>query len=116
MRKTAAAALVSILFLLTAASPPDLKRWRSEASRVTITRDDHGIAHVHGATDADAVFGMIYAQAEDDFYRVEMNYINPMGRLGETECEAAIYQDLRMKLFVDPDSMQAKFASSPPWL
>src|SRR5207249_1274498 len=67
-------------------------------------------------TDADAVFGMIYAQAEDDFNRVETNYINAMGRLAEAEGESAIYQDLRMKLFINPDSLRAQYARSPAWL
>ena len=57
------------------------------ARNVTIVRDDWGIAHVHGKTDADAVFGMIYAQAEDDFNRVETNYVTSLGRLAETEGE-----------------------------
>src|ERR1051325_5742439 len=99
-------ALLPLLLLLTAAAPPDLARWRAEASRVTITRDDWGIAHVHGKTDADAVFGMIYAQAEDDFNRVETNYINSMGRAAETEGESAIWRDLRMKIFIDPSEMK----------
>jgi acyl-homoserine-lactone acylase len=94
----------------------DLARWRREASAVTIVRDDWGIAHVHGKTDADAVFGMIYAQAEDDFNRVETNYLNSIGRLAEAEGEGAIWQDLRMKLFIDPDSMKAKYTASPAWL
>src|SRR5687768_10257820 len=64
---------------------PDLKRWEQRARNVTITRDDWGIAHVYGKTDADAVFGAIYAQAEDDFNRVETNYLNSMGRLAEAE-------------------------------
>src|SRR5881628_29416 len=113
MRKTAAAALVSILFLLTAASPPDLKRWRSEASRVTITRDDWGIAHVHGATDADAVFGMIYAQGEDDFPRIEANYLTALGRTAEAEGEKAIWQDLRARLYVSEPELRADYARSP---
>ena len=71
-------------------------RWERESASVTITRDDWGIAHVSGKTDAGAVFGMIYAQAEDDFNRVETNYINAMGRLAETEGASKIYQDLRM--------------------
>ena len=91
----------------------DVGRWRQEAARVTIVRDDHGIAHIHGHTDADAVFGMLYAQAEDDFNRVETNYLNAMGRLAEAEGEGAIYQDLRMKLFIDPDTMRAQYAASP---
>jgi acyl-homoserine-lactone acylase len=94
----------------------DLARWQREARAVTIVRDDWGIAHVHGKTDADAVFGMIYAQAEDDFNRIETNYLNATGRLAEAEGESAIWQDLRMKLFIDPDSMKAKYAASPAWL
>ena len=57
-------------------------RWAREARAVTITRDDWGIAHVRGKTDADAVFGMIYAQAEDDFNRIETNYLNVDGPAG----------------------------------
>src|SRR5882724_706807 len=94
----------------------DLTRWKHEARAVTITRDDWGIPHVRGKTDADAVFGMIYAQAEDDFNRVETNYLLSTGRLAEAEGERAIWQDLRMKLFIDPDSMRAKYAASPAWL
>jgi acyl-homoserine-lactone acylase len=98
------------------APSPDTARWQRQARAVTITRDDWGIAHVHGKSDADAVFGMAYAQAEDDFNRVETNYINAMGRLAETEGEGAIWQDLRMKLFVDPDTLQQMYAQSPDWL
>src|SRR5262249_45515598 len=73
--------------------------WEREAQNVTIVRDDWGIPHVFGKTDGDAVFGFIYAQAEDDFNRIETNYLNSMGRLAETEGEAEVYRDLRMKLF-----------------
>ncbi len=98
------------------AADDDTARREQHASNVTIIRDDWGIAHIYGKTDADAVFGMIYAQAEDDFNRVETNYLNSMGRLAEAEGESAIYQDLRMKLFIDPDSMRALYARSPEWL
>src|ERR1700679_3609254 len=54
-----------------ATSEDEMTRWKAEAQTVTIVRDDWGIAHIHGPTDASAVFGMIYAQAEDDFNRVE---------------------------------------------
>src|SRR5579864_8884370 len=94
----------------------DVARCEKEAQNVTIIRDDWGIAHVYGKTDADAVFGMEYAQAEDDFNRVETNYINAMGRLAEAEGESRIYQDLRMKLFINPDAMKQQYAESPEWL
>ncbi len=85
----------------------------TEAQRVTITRDDWGIAHVHGKTDADAVFGMAYAQAEDDFNRVETNYLTALGRLSEAQGESTIYQDLRDRLFVDPADLQRRYQESP---
>jgi acyl-homoserine lactone acylase PvdQ len=98
------------------AKTPEATRWEQEARNVTILRDDWGIAHVYGRTDADAVFGTIYAQAEDDFNRVETNYINAMGRLAEAEGESKIYQDLRMKLFIDPEEIKKDYAASPEWL
>jgi acyl-homoserine-lactone acylase len=94
----------------------DVAKWERQAKGIDIVRDDWGIAHIHGKTDADAVFGMMYAQAEDDFNRVETNFINSMGRLAEAEGEAEVYRDLRMKLFIDPDTMKADYAKSPQWL
>jgi len=94
----------------------DTARWEREARAVTITRDDWGIAHVHGKTDADAVFGMEYAQAEDDFPRVEMNYVKALGRRAEADGDTAIFEDLRMKLFVDPDTLRSQYRAGPAWL
>jgi acyl-homoserine-lactone acylase len=99
-----------------ARNPAELARWQKSAQRVTIMRDKWGIPHVFGKTDADAVFGMIYAQAEDDFNRVELNYLNSMGRLAEVEGEKEIWRDLRMKMYIQPADMKAKFAVSPEWL
>jgi acyl-homoserine-lactone acylase len=112
--------LLVALFAATAhaqqAPSADVAKWERQAKGITIVRDDWGIAHIHGKTDADAVFGLMYAQAEDDFNRVETNFINSMGRLAEAEGEAEIYRDLRMKLFIDPDTMKADYAKSPQWL
>ncbi|MBW8901313.1 MAG: penicillin acylase family protein, partial [Massilia sp.] len=94
----------------------DLARMKATSRRVTIMRDQWGIPHVFGTTDADAVFGMLYAQAEDDFNRVELNYINALGRLAEVEGEKEIWRDLRMKLYIDPVDLKAKYAASPAWL
>lgn len=110
--------LVAIPACVASQTPKNAEetRWEREVQNVTIIRDDWGIAHVYGKTDADAVFGMIYAQAEDDFNRVETNYINAMGRLAEAEGESKIYQDLRMKLFIDPEEIKKDYAKSPEWL
>jgi acyl-homoserine-lactone acylase len=117
--KQLALVLSAALAAIASAQQPssrDIARWERQAKAVTITRDDWGIAHVRGKTDAEAVFGMMYSQAEDDFNRVETNYINSMGRLAEAEGESEVYRDLRMKLFIDPDSMKAQYAASPAWL
>jgi acyl-homoserine-lactone acylase len=94
----------------------DVARWEARARNVTIVRDDWGIPHIRGNTDADAIFGLMYAQAEDDFNRIEVNYLNATGRLAEAEGEGEIWRDLRMKLFIDPEEMKALYAESPPWL
>ena len=95
---------------------PELAAWKNRADDITIIRDDWGVPHIYGKTDADAVFGLMYAQAEDDFNRVETNFINSQGRLAEAEGEAEIWRDLRMKLFIDPADLKAKYNEAPPWL
>jgi acyl-homoserine lactone acylase PvdQ len=79
-------------------------------------RDDFGVPHIYGKTDADAVFGMLYAQCEDDFNRVEQNYIWAIGRLAEVEGEEALYSDLRARLFMTREEAVAAYENSPPWL
>src|SRR5437763_1327906 len=101
-----------VLAILDVSGPAEA----TQPARVTITRDDWGIAHIRGKTDADAVFGMIYAQAEDDFNRVETNYLTNLGRLAEADGEEAIWKDLRQRLYIDPTKLQADYPARPPWL
>ena len=100
----------------SATAADEMARLKAEAANVRITRDDWGIAHVHGHSDADAIFGMVYAQAEDDFNRVETNYLVALGRLAEAEGPGKIYQDLRQRLFTDPVALRVQYAASPDWL
>src|SRR6202522_4650372 len=116
MKKSLVLIAALMLSTLCRAESSPAQRWSAEAKNVTIVRDDWGVAHVYGQTDADAVFGMIYAQCEDDFNRVETNYLNAMGRLAEAEGEPKVYQDLRMKLFFDPEVLKKDYAESPEWL
>ena len=123
-RRFASAVLLALAAILPrvaaaqkpAATPAELARWKATAKRVTIIRDNWGIPHIYGKTDADVVFGALYAQAEDDFHRVERNYINAMGRLAETAGEKEIWRDLRMKLFIDPADIKPQYTASPLWL
>ncbi len=100
---------LALALLLPAAAP-------APKHDVTITRDDWGIAHVVGKTDADAVFGAIYAQAEDDFNRIEMNYLTALGRTAEAEGKKAIWGDLRQRLYVDPAELKAHYSKSQLWM
>ncbi len=94
----------------------DFSRWQQEAARVSIVLDNWGIPHVYGKTDADCVFGLLYAQCEDDFQRVEMNYIEKLGRLSEVEGATQLYNDLMIRLIIDSTDAIADYKNSPPWL
>jgi acyl-homoserine-lactone acylase len=93
-----------------------IKTWEQQARRVTIIRDNWGIPHVYGKTDADAVFGLIYAQCEDDFPRVELNYIEKLGRLSEIKGESFVYEDLYTRMILDSAEAVADYKKSPLWL
>src|SRR5205809_3933745 len=112
--------LIALLALLPGLSElpinKDAAAWEKEARNVTILRDDWGIPHIYGKSDADAVFGVMYAQAEDDFNRVERNYLDAMGLRAAADGEAEVYRDLRVRLFVDSDEMKAQYQKAPPWL
>ena len=97
-------------------STKEIKRLQELAQQVTIIRDNWGIAHVYGKTDADAVFGMLYAQCEDDFKRVEMNYIEKLGRLSEIKGQSVLYNDLEIKLLIDTEEAKADYKKATPWL
>jgi acyl-homoserine-lactone acylase len=98
------------------AANSEADRWQAHVRQVEIVRDQWGIAHIYGKTDADTVFGTIYAQDEDDFRRVEHNYLTSLGMQAQAEGESKIYADLRQRLFVDPEELKTLYAGSPEWL
>ena len=96
--------------------PTVTETWGERARNIKIVRDQYGVAHVYGKTDADAVFGLMYAQCEDDFPRVERNYIWAIGRLAEVEGEEALYSDLRARLFMTEAEAKEYYDQAPAWL
>ena len=94
----------------------EITSWKNQAKNITIIRDNYGIPHVYGKTDADAVFGLLYAQCEDDFRRVEMNYIEKLGRLSEVNGDKDLYNDLLIRLVIDSADAIKDFANAPMWL
>ncbi|MCS3798338.1 penicillin acylase family protein [Niastella sp. OAS944] len=101
---------------LVAQTREEILRWEKQAKQVTIIRDSWGIPHIYGKTDADCVFGLLYAQCEDDFKRVEANYIDILGRSAEVYGENNLYTDLYTRLLVDPAGAQEDYKKSPAWL
>lgn len=97
-------------------SAEEIARWKTQAQGITIIRDKWDIPHISGKTDADVIFGMLYVQCEDDFMRVEDNYITNMGRMAEVEGEAFLYQDLRARLFLDTNRVKAIYQTCPGWM
>ena len=97
-------------------TPAEVAKWKKQAANITIIRDNYGVPHIYGKTDADAVFGLLYAQCEDDFSRVEMNYIEKLGRMAEVEGEGQLYQDLLNRLVIDTAASKKDYAKAPLWL
>lgn len=110
------ALLLLVFFAACSSQKTELDRWEATAERVNIIRDDFGVPHIYGKTDADAVFGMLYAQCEDDFPRVERNYYWALGRLAEAEGEEAIFSDLRARLYMTIDEAKEMYETAPDWL
>src|SRR6476646_9554841 len=92
----------------------EINRYKIEAQRVTIIRDNWGIPHIYGKTDADAVFGLLYAQCEENFQKVEENNLEMMGRLSELG-KASLYDDLQMRLIYDSSAAIKDYKNSPQW-
>lgn len=114
--RTLFVALLIVIISCKEQAPTEIEVWEEQASNIEIIRDDYGVPHIYGKTDADAVFGLLYAQCEDDFNRVEQNYIWATGRLAEIEGEDALYSDLRAKLFMTEEIAKANYEKSPEWL
>ncbi|MCA6074307.1 penicillin acylase family protein [Fulvivirga sedimenti] len=95
-------------------SPEEVAAWKKQAQKVTIIRDNWGVPHIYGKTDADVIFGLMYAQCEDDFQRIEYNYIRGLGRLAELEGEGQVFNDLWARAYGDPSVLKEKLSKMDP--
>lgn len=116
MKKITLLLLLPLQVLAQPFTKQEINQWSKQAQNVTIIRDNWGIPHIYGKTDADAVFGLLYAQCEDDFKRVEMNYIEKLGRMSEVKGKSELYNDLLIKLLIDSTEAIADYNKSEPWL
>ncbi|MEK7225702.1 MAG: penicillin acylase family protein [Bacteroidota bacterium] len=97
-------------------SKDEISRWQKQANDVRIIRDNYGVPHIYGKSDADAVFGLMYAQCEDDFKRVEMNYIEKLGRMSEIKGKSSLYDDLLIRMIIDAGDAKKDYDKAPGWI
>ena len=96
-------------------------RWDKHVKQTNIIRDEWGIPHIYGKTDADAVFGLMYAQCEENFSMIEDNYLEMLGRTSEIPDswsslkQGDAYEDLMMKLIQDSAAAIKDYNNSPDW-
>lgn len=84
------------------------------ARSVTIYRDTYGVPHIFGPTDASCVFGYAYAQAEDNFWQIEDNYLRSLGRASEVYGERTLADDLLNHALEIPKLSRAEYERSSP--
>ncbi len=116
MKKIILLLLVPAQLLAQPFSATEISRWEKQAKNITIIRDNYGVPHIYGKTDADAVFGLLYAQCEDNFKRVELNYVEKLGRISEITGEADLYKDLLHRLVIDTAAAMKDYTKAPAWL
>lgn len=116
MKKLIVLLVLPLQLLAQPFTKQEIARWEKQAQQVTIIRDNWGVPHIYGKTDADAVFGLLYAQCEDDFKRVELNYIEKLGRMAEVKGRSELYEDLLIRMIIDSAEARADYQKAPQWM
>jgi acyl-homoserine-lactone acylase len=115
MKKQLLALLLSLPVIAVAQklSPQVIKRCEGQAKKVTIVRDNWGVPHIYGKTDADVVFGLMYAQCEENFKGVERNYLYQLGKQAEVDGESSLYTDVQLQLIADSNEAIKEYKNCP---
>ena len=93
----------------------EIHRFQTEANAVTIIRDNWGVPHIYGKTDADAVFGLMYAECEDNFKGIEQNYLYQLGKQSEVDGDRKLESDIQLQLIADTADAIKDYKASPLW-
>jgi len=96
-------------------TPSEVQRYQAEAKSVTIIRDNWGVPHIYGKTDAAAVFGLMYAQCEDNFKGIERSYLYQFGKQSEADGEGPLLTDIQLQLIADTADAIRDYKTSPIW-
>ncbi|MCC6971362.1 MAG: penicillin acylase family protein [Phycisphaerales bacterium] len=96
------------------AATASVLRARELAAQVTITRDEFGIPHAHGVTDAAAVFGAMFARAEDEYSRIEQAHALSIGRAAQMLGAEALSWDRIVLSYEVPELARRQNDEAPP--
>lgn len=72
--------LLFLLFATIITTSGCLVKKKHPTYKATVFRDNYGVPHVYGETDADVIFGSTYARAQDEFHYIESAYIKLSGQ------------------------------------
>jgi acyl-homoserine-lactone acylase len=97
--QTVAAAFIFVFLFLANGQASAAESAKNLAASATIYRDAYGVPHIYGRTDESVVFGLMYAQAEDNFWQLEEDHINKLGRAAEIYGQSRLAGDLTARLF-----------------
>ena len=95
-------------------SAAELNRYKQQAAAVTIIRDNYGVPHIYGNTDASVVFGLMYTQCEDNFKGIERNYLYQFGRQAEADGENKLFDDVQLQLIADSAGAIEEYNQAEP--
>lgn len=86
---------------------------KAKAYDVRIRRDDWGVPHILGRTDADAAFGLAYAQSEDDFATLQDVVLATRGVLARDKGKGAAPTDYVVALLDVWPTVDRHYAELP---
>ncbi|MDB5032407.1 penicillin acylase family protein [Mucilaginibacter sp.] len=118
MRKLLPAFLLLLLPAMLMAqkfTAAELSRYEQEAKTVTIIKDNWGVPHIYGQTDAATVFGLMYTQCEENFQGIERNYLYQLGRQAEVDGASTLYTDVQLQMIADTADAIKDYKTSPLW-
>jgi acyl-homoserine-lactone acylase len=118
MKKSLTALFILLLPVLVIAqkfTPAEISRYQQQAKTVTIIKDNWGVPHIYGPTDASVVFGLLYQQCEENFQGVERNYLYQLGRQAEADGAGVLYTDVQLQMITDTAYAIKAYQTSPLW-
>lgn len=83
-----------------------------DSSQVQIARDEFGVPHIFGKTDADVVYGLAWAHAEDDFETIQKTLLSGKRMVGQVYGQDGAAVDFFGHLLKTTEIAEANYESA----